>query len=502
MFYITSPIPYTNSTPHLGHLLEAVFVDTITRFYTRSQTDSVFLSMGVDQHGLKIYEQAQTNGIEPQEFVDHLADNYIKLWEQFEIRYDEFVKTSSPRHRVVAQVVWNKLAKSGHIYKKAYEGLYCKGCEDFYAPSQLTEDKKCPIHNTKPIQMNEENYFFQLSKFSQQIQEFLGSGTIHPSYIAKEQLNFVQEGLQDISISREKSRLPWGVPVPGDDTQVMYVWFEALINYFTAIVNPETIDALVEFPYQLDLHIEQLWKDIQDAMPINVMYISKEIAKFHLVIFIGILKALDLPLPQRALAHGLINDKEGIKFSKSLGNGVSPQEMVELFGVDGTRFLILHEINIDGDTNFNWDNMIESYNSHLANNIGNLVMRVTTLVSKNFDGLIDLESLEEGYKLYDFAQCYNYLDQLNPRKSLDYLLEGARKGNEYLESTKPWSLIKEGDKEKAQKILTQLAVLLKDLSEIISIFMPATGQSIHQIITADVIEKAQPLFAKVEKIEK
>lgn len=152
--------------------MEAVFVDTITRFYTRSQTDSVFLSMGVDQHGLKIYEQAQTNGIEPQEFVDHLADNYIKLWEQFEIRYDEFVKTSSPRHRVVAQVVWNKLAKSGHIYKKAYEGLYCKGCEDFYAPSQLTEDKKCPIHNTKPIQMNEENYFSNYPSFRNRSKNF------------------------------------------------------------------------------------------------------------------------------------------------------------------------------------------------------------------------------------------------------------------------------------------------------------------------------------------
>ncbi|NJK71762.1 MAG: class I tRNA ligase family protein [Thermales bacterium] len=334
------------------------------------------------------------------------------------------------------------------------------------------------------------------------MQEYLQNGSIQPNFIAKEQLNFVQSGLQDISISREKSRLPWGVPVPGDHKQVMYVWFEALLNYFTAIINPQTIDTLIEFPDQLDLHIEQLWKDIQDAMPINFMYISKEIAKFHLVIFIGVLKALNLPLPQRSLAHGLINDKDGIKFSKTLNNGVVPQQMVDLFGVDGTRFLILHEINIDGDTNFNWDNMIESYNSHLANNIGNLVMRVTTLISKNFDGLIDLGEVIEEDKLYDFSLCYNYLDDLNPKKSLDHLLEGAHKGNEYLEATKPWKLIKDRQPEKAKQILTQLSVLIKELSEVISIFMPATGDSIYQTITADVIEKAQPLFAKVEKIEK
>lgn len=495
MYLITTPIPYTNASPHLGHLLEGVFADTMRRFYQRVSSEGVFLTMGVDQHGLKIYEKAISEKKEPKGFVDEHAETFLKLWDKYEVLHSDFVRTSSERHHIVAQSIWRLLAAQDLIYMKSYTGLYCKDCEDFYAPSQLV-DGKCPIHGTEPIEMQEENYFFRLSNFKDLVGAYLQEAEIKPDYIIKEYTNFIKD-LQDISISRERKRLPWGVPVPGDDTQVMYVWFEALINYLTANVNPETIDKIKEFPHQAEEFQDDLLKDLQENLPINLMYISKEIAKFHVVIFIAMLAGLDLPLPERVLAHGLINDKNGIKFSKSLGNGVAPQEMEDLFGIDGTRFLMLHEVNIDGDTNFDMQNMIDSYNAHLANNIGNLLMRVTTLIVKYFDGVVDLDSISS--KPFDFSEAYTHLHDLDPRSGLEVVLEGARYGNEHLEQKAPWTLAKT-NLAATKTILTEMAVLLRDLGEVLSIFMPATGETIVGAVTAEQITKAKPLFQKVESL--
>jgi methionyl-tRNA synthetase len=494
MFYITTPLPYANGKPHLGHLLEAITTDTFARFYKRIHTDRVFLQMGIDQFGLKIYEKALEEGKDTQQYVDEFSQGYKELLESFDIVYDGYVETSSAAHKVVTQLVWKKLLEKGFIYKKSYLGQYCKGCEDFYAPSQLVEGK-CPVHRSELVEMNEENYFFKLSHFKTEIQDFLKRGSIKPAYIAKEQLNFVEE-LQDVSISREKSRLPWGVPVPGDSEQVMYVWFDAVLNYLTAVVDEETMDQATEFPYLAEDAEQAIFDEIREAFPIDLMYVSKEIAKFHVVIFIGILLGLELELPKQTLAHGLINDKNGHKFSKSLNNGVLPEELVAKFGIDGTRFIMLHEINIDGDTNFDWETITNAFNSHLANNIGNLLMRVTTLVEKNYDGFVDIYEVYD--KPYKFDKVYEHLHNLDPKLALDAVLDGARWGNELLEQTKPWTLIKDGKDKEAKEILAKLCVLLWDLSEVISIFMPATGEKIHKIITAEKIEKAEPLFQKVE----
>ncbi len=493
MYLITTPIPYTNANPHLGHLLEGIFADTMRRFYQRVSNEGVFMTMGVDQHGLKIYEKALEEGKKPKEFVDELAQNFENLWDKYEVRHSDFVHTSSPRHHIVAQAIWRLLQNQDLIYKKSYSGLYCKGCEDFYAPSQLV-DGKCPVHHSELIKMEEENYFFRLSDFQELIGEYLKEAEIRPEYIAKEYTNFIKD-LQDISISREQKRLPWGVPVPGDETQVMYVWFEALVNYLTALINPETIDKIREFPHQAEDFQGEILKDLQENLPINLMYVSKEIAKFHVVIFIAMLASLDLPLPERVLAHGLINDADGRKFSKSLGNGIAPGQMEELFGIEGTRFLMLHEVNVDGDTNFDMNNMIDSYNAHLANNIGNLLMRVTTLIVKYFDGVVDLDSISE--KPFDFGQAYTNLLDLDPRGGLEVVLEGARYGNEYLEKTAPWTLAKT-DLAGTKRILTEMAVLLRDMAEVLSIFLPQTGESIINSVTAAQITKAKPLFQKVE----
>lgn len=495
MFYITTPIPYTNSQPHLGHLLEGVFNDTIARFYRRVYDGGVILTMGLDQHGLKIYEEAKKEGQDPQVFANEQGEKFKKLWKEFDVKYDAWIPTTSTEHKIVAQLVWKKLADKGFIYKKKYKGLYCKGCEDFYAPSQLNEKGECPVHLAKPIEMDEENYFFKLSAFSDQILNFLETADIRPKHVAKEQINFVKSGLNDISISREKSRLPWGIAVPGDDEQVMYVWFEALINYLTGAVNLESIDKIEEFPEQREELEKEIWKDIEEQMPIDLLYASKEIGKFHLVIWTGMLAGVDLALPKRALAHGMINDKEGKKFSKSLGNGVLPKDLVARVGVDGARFTMLHEINIDGDTNFDWNAVIDSYNANLGNKIGNLVMRVTNLVEKQLNGQIKLEKAE---KIFDFADVYKHLDNLDTRAALDVVLQGAAKGNELLEETKPWALEKEGKHEQAKQILTNLCGLLKDLAEVISIFLPSTGEAIYKTITQEIITKSDPLFPRVE----
>ncbi|GAB4146348.1 MAG: hypothetical protein OHK0017_06730 [Patescibacteria group bacterium] len=664
MFLITTPIPYTNSQPHLGHLLEGIFNDTIARFYRRLN-DDVILTMGLDQHGLKIYEEAIKNGQTPEEFAREQGQKFIGLWEQFNVKYDAFIHTESKEHILVSQLIWRKLAEKDFIYKKKYDGLYCIGCEDFYAPSQLTEDGLCPIHLKEPVKMSEENYFFRLSAFEETVKNFLRTADIHPDYVRKEQMNFVDSGLQDISISREKSRLPWGVAVPGDDSQVMYVWFEALINYLTGTVNLETVDRWYELPALREETEEEIWEEIRAAMPIKVLYASKEIAKFHLVIFPAMLEGCGLTLPERSLAHGLIMDAEGRKFSKSLGNGVLPAQLVEKFGIDGSRFVMLHEINIDGDTAFDWNRVTEAYNSHLADNIGNLLMRVTTLVEKFLDGQINWEldeigsggevqnfaylldqAEDEGFErvnaaamifnregklllaqrsetkaegaglwhipggkieededpiealhreikeelnleitkvidrietvhdydghsgqktrsmffvcraegeitlnnenkafkfvdfeemkqlmanrgqdwvdmysqqwneakevieseadlsgkinLFDFSEAYVKLNELNTRAALDIVLEGGKKGNEFLEQTKPWTLAKEGKMDEVKQVLTALSYLLRDLSTVLSIFLPDTADRIYYAVVTDRIKKAEVIFPKVE----
>ena len=539
MFIITTPLPYTNAEAHLGHLLEGIFTDTIARFYRRVMIDPVNLTMGLDQHGLKIYQKALELGEKPEDFARKTGQTFKDLWEQFDVRYDSFVETDDKQHKAVSQILWSRLVHNGFIYKKAYKGLYCVGCEDFYAPSQLTDDGKCPTHLSKPIEMDEENYFFRLSNLAEPITDYLKTAQIRPEHIRQEWLNFVEGGLSDISCSRQKDRLPWGIEVPNDPDQVMYVWVEALINYLTAIINPETIDRWIEHEIIRPETEPEIFAELLENLPINIMYVSKEIAKFHLVIFIGLLTALGLPLPERALAHGLINDASGHKFSKTLGNGVVPQEVVDKIGVDGTRFVMLYEVNVDGDTNFDWTRILESYNSHLADNIGNLVMRVTTLVEKHLDGFVDMEnwtptlpefvksskisysetesqtfSLDENDQVvesqtetitkinnpipFDFSKSYEYLAQLQPREALEVILQGGNFGNEIMEKTKPWTLAKEGKTAELTEVLTGLCILLKDLGQVLSIFLPTSGDKIYTIFNSPKIVKAEILFQKVE----
>ena len=512
MFYTTLPIPYVNGDPHLGALLESLTADTFAR-YKRRTGERVKFSMGLDQHGLKIFQKARDLNMETKDYVQRESQKFIDLWKTFEITNDIFTQTSDLKHKVIAQIFWQKLAKRKLIYKKTYTGLYCVGCEAFYSTGQLNEDGCCPIHLTEPIEMKEENYFFKLSEFTLQVKDYLQTADIRPTSVKLEWLNFIKEGLEDISISRDSKNLPWGIPVPEDDGQVMYVWFEALINYLTGLVDEESVDKYLEFPLQKEEFAKEIWDQVKEGLPINMEFMGKDMPKFHLVIWTAMLLGIGLEPTEINLVHGFINDKNGRKMSKSMGNGVSPLDLVAKFGVEGTRFIMLYEINTYDDTNFDLDKITASYNANLANNLGNLVMRVSNLSEKLLSGILpepqleDLENFEiptpEGKsKEFDlaFSEVLQNMENYQPQRAVQALFNQISLLNEYLEQTKPWSLAKDLPKNRSEieKILGLSAFALRKTGEVLSIFMPNTGARIYEIFAAEIITKAEILFPRIE----
>ena len=313
------------------------------------------------------------------------------------------------------------------------------------------------------------------------------------------------EGLEDVSISRDKKSLTWGIAVPGDKDQVMYVWFEAVINYITALVDDESIDKWLEIEEIREDTEAQILDQIRQQMPINFHYLGKDIAKFHLVIWIAMLVALELPLTEVSYVHGFINDGEGRKFSKSLGNGVLPGELIERFGVEGARFVMFYEINQGDDTNFDLVKSSIDYNTNLADKLGNLLMRVTTLIAKHLDGIIDIDYLAvnpsaEQDLVIDLKDCYGYLENFEVNKSIKELFIQVAKLNQYLEQTKPWTLAKDFEKNRDEitKILTLTATQTIEVAKALSIFMPATGEKIYEILNDERVVKAKPLFTKIK----
>jgi methionyl-tRNA synthetase len=540
MFYITTPLPYVNGEPHLGHLLEHIFTDTIRRYRQRAESQEVFLQYGVDQHGLKIYQKALELNQKPEEFVAKKSLEFQEIWKKYDCHCDAFVETHSQNHQLLCQIVFKRLLQKDLVYKKSYTGLYCVGCEDFYVESQLDQHGNCPIHHSKPVEMNEENYFFRLSAFETQVREYLkyakSKNIIEPGI--DEWLNFMSEGLSDISMSREKARMPWGIemflPDETDTQQVMYVWFEALQNYWTALVNPETFDKWREMPELRAVVEEEILDEIREGLPIDFMYCGKDIAKFHIIIWTAmhfamdlagfkketteelladatILDELEIPegvdiealkfslLPQKTIVHGFINDAQGRKFAKSAGNGVLPEQLFEQFGVDGTRFIMLHEVNIFGDTNFDLNRIMESYNANLADNLGNVVMRVSTLIEKYFNGYVDVENVEITKLDVNMVKVYKELENFYPQKAMQELFIQSAKINAFLENTKPWTLAKDMDTNgvEVKIILTQSARVLIEIGKALSIFMPESGARIVETFTTPKIIKAEVLFPKI-----
>lgn len=462
-FYITTAIAYVNGDPHIGHTMEWIESDTIAR-YKRLMGFDVHYLVGTDENGTKNYETAQKEGIPVQDFVDRQSLKFKDLEKILNLSNDDFIRTTDQeRHWTACQKLWGKMVETGDIYKKEYEGRYCTGCERFMTERDLV-DGQCVLHKRAPEPLKEENYFFKLSRYSRQIVALLESNTLRivPEFRKHEILNLAKEGLHDVSFSRPRSVLPWGVPVPGDDTQVMYVWCDALTNYVSA----------VDYTNEGKL-FKKYW-------PAHLHVIGKDIIRFHAGIWIGMLLSAGISLPKAEFVHGFITHN-GEKMSKTLGNVVDPQAVIADYGIDALRYYLLKEIPVGNDGDFTDELFKERYNSDLANNLGNLVNRVHTLVSKY--ELTDFTFKGGEYKIYKtkvdqvwqfyVAAMDNYVLHegiLEAWKLVDF-------ANQEMERTKPWAL--KNDPTGQKNSLCNQLELLRHVTLMITPFIPQTAQAIR-----------------------
>lgn len=479
-YFITTSIPYVNAEPHIGHALEFVMADVLARS-ARAQKKPVIFTIGTDEHGGKIAEKAEELKLTPQAFVDQVSQTFRAMAKNLNISNDRFIRTTDHGHEQRAQLIWKALAKD--IYKGQYVGWYCTGEEEFFPENTVkTNNGICPNHNRKYEQIQEENYLFQLSKYTPQIQSAIESDALRivPTSRKHEILNVIKGGLEDISISRPASRIPWGIPVPGDKTQVMYVWFEALMNYLTVLGYPEH-------------------KDFKDFWPPNAQVIGKDILRFHAAIWPGMLLALGLPLPKMLFVHGFINAEGGVKMSKTLGNVVLPQDIIDQYGADVLRYYFLRHIPSHDDGDFSWDRLHDAYNNELGNELGNAVQRTTALIKQHQNGIIG--NIPESN--HDSAKYFESIENCHFDRALDEVWQQVRGLNQYIEETKPWVIAKEGDKEHLREVLAYQASCLLEIAELLQPFMPETAMKIRHVFEEGIVRPIDgTLFPRKETAKK
>lgn len=467
-FYLSTAIAYTNAKPHLGHALEFVFADVIARYHRLKGDDTYFLT-GTDEHGSKIYKTATEKGLEVKNFVDLNAEYFFDIVRRLNLSNDNFIRTSSELHKKGAEKIWNKLVEANDIYLNTYQGLYCNGCETFLPEKDLI-DGKCAIHLKEPENVSEENYFFRLSKYSDTIKKLIITNElkIYPESRKNEMLSILEEGLNDVSFSRPKSVLPWGILVPNDETQVMYVWCDALANYITALGYANN-DELVSKFWPCDLHI-----------------IGKDILRFHAGIWIGMLLSAELPLPKAIGVHGFVTC-EGKKMSKSLGNVIDPIELLDTYTVDAVRYFLSREIPTGDDGDFSHERFKIVYSSDLANNFGNLASRVVSMVHKYFDGVVpniaNFEFEEQYNKM--FYEYNSHFDNFDIKKAVEEVLMFMNLLNQYVEDSKPWTLAKENQTELLQNVMYNLVEGLKRVTVLMSPYIPDTSLKLAEILQID-----------------
>lgn len=470
-FYVTTAIPYANSAPHIGFSMEVIQADALARYH-RMIGDDVYFLTGTDEHGMKILDTAAELGLTVQEHVDMVAKLNMDLRDQLNLSYDNFIRTTSDQHKAGAKKLWMQLVEKGDIYKGAYEGFYCSGCEAYVTEKDLI-DGNCPIHK-KPIhKFSEENYFFKLSKYSKKIEELIESDEllILPKSRKKEFLNVVKDGLMDISFSRPKESLTWGVEVPNDPTQTMYVWCDALSNYITAL----------DFEHEGVL-FEKYW-------PADVHIIGKDILRFHAGIWIGMLLSAGIELPKSIYVHGFITSG-GQKMSKSLQNVVSPVDISEKYGREALRYYLLREIPTTNDGDFTISRFEELYNSDLANNLGNLVNRIFSMTNRYLEGVIPRKSSEMSAFSAKYSvmweKYHEAIGQFNLKKAIEEVMLHVDDANKYIEDEKPWVVAKE-DEEKLKDILYNLLEMLRHIGSALYPFIPEAAEKIVKGLGQEVI---------------
>lgn len=463
-FYVTTAIPYVNAEPHIGTALDLLYADALARYHRINGTKDVLFSTGTDEHGSKIAEKAAEKGMTPQAFVDENAAKFVAMGKMLNISNDRFIRTTDKAHEQRVQIVWKDLKDS--VYKGKYVGMYCVGCEEYVTETTATDNKGiCPIHNRPYEKLEEENYFFKLSSFTDQIKTAITDGTftVVPESRKHEILSVLESGLDDISISRPTKKLSWGVPVPGDPEQVMYVWFDALLNYITVLGYPEHAD------------FKTFW-------PANVQIVGKDILRFHAAIWPGILLGLGLPLPNTLFVHGFVN-VDGKKMSKSLGNVVAPDDIVAKYGTDAFRYYFLRHVPSYGDGDFSWDRMEAAYNNELANELGNAVSRIAAMIQKYQDGIIgEIPPAEHDTHEYEVAMANCRFD-----KAVEEAWEQVRGINQYIDTEKPWEIAKTNDVAHLRDVLAYSASALLEIAELLEPFMPETAHKIQFVFKEGVV---------------
>lgn len=466
-FYITTAIPYPNGVPHLGFGLEIVQADTIARYY-RLRGDKVWFLTGTDEHGLKVFQTAKKEGTDFQEFVDRNSKEFARLKEILNISYDDFIRTSDKkRHWPGAQKLWLDCKKD--IYFKKYEGLYCVGCEAFINKRDLV-DGLCPEHKIEPEKVEEENYFFKLSNYKNRIKELIEKNEIKilPESRKNEIFNLLNDA-EDFSISRPKEKISWGIPVPDDPNQVQYVWFDALANYISAIGYGRDEE-----------NFKKLW-------PADIHLIGKGVLRFHSIYWPAMLLSAGLALPKAIYVHGYLTI-DGEKISKSLGNVISPEEVVKKYGIDPVRYYLLREISSYEDGDWSEKKFQARYNADLANNLGNLVSRVIALIEKFFNGSFSYSRRSVSKKIdtrvIETWKKYNEnLDNFKLHLALENVFSLIDFANLYIDENKPWAL--SDSPERLNPVITDLIVIILNLAWFLKPFLPDTSDEIFEIIGAD-----------------
>lgn len=478
-FYITTSIPYINAEPHVGHAMEFIIADALAR-YARIQGKAVIYCTGTDEHGSKIAEKAAELKVTPKELADKNSKKFKELLTDLNVKHDRFIRTTDKGHEQRAQIIWKNLKDD--IYKGKYTGWYCVGCEEFVTDTAAKDNGgKCPIHKKPYQKVEEENYFFKLSKYQDKIQAAIedSSFRVIPAARKNEILSVFKDGLEDISISRPKEKISWGVPVPGDSKQVMYVWFEALMNYITVLGYPEHDD------------FKKFW-------PANYQVIGKDILRFHAAIWPGMLLALGAPLPKALYVHGFVTSG-GQKMSKSLGNVVPPKKIIDDYGVDAFRYYFFRHIPSYGDGDFSWEEFERAYNNELGNELGNTVQRTIVMIEKYQDGLIgDIPPAE-----HDVAAYRQAIEDCRFDRALDKVWDQIRGLNQYIDEQKPWQIAKEKDDTHLNEVLVYMVSDLLEIAELLKPFLPGTAEKIEHAFSEGILRKPKDvLFPKIEKYTK